>query len=185
MTTQSPEQIRLDIEKTRAELATDVDTLREKVSPSGIAHRRTQAVKGRLTAAKDKVMGSTGSATSSPSSTGSQLSEKASEAPTTMKQQTQGNPLAAGLIAFGAGWLISSLIPASQKEQQITLEAKDKASEHSDTLTAPLKEAAQGARDNLEGPARDAADSVRSSASDAAATVKSQTQSATQEVKNS
>ena len=64
MTTQSPEQIRQDIENTRAELASDVDTLREKVSPSGIARRRTQSVKGRLVAARDKVMGSTGSATS-------------------------------------------------------------------------------------------------------------------------
>ena len=185
MTTQSPEQIRRDIEITRAELASDVDTLREKVSPSGIAHRRTRAVKGRLSAAKDKVMGSTGSATSSLSSTGSHLTGKASEAPTTMKQQTQGNPLAAGLVAFGVGWLVSSLIPASQKEQQVTLEAKDRVSDHRDALTAPLKEAAQDAKENLAGPVREAADSVKSTASDAATTVKSDAQSATQEVKNS
>ena len=185
MTTQSPEQIRRDIERTRAELASDVDMLREKVSPTGIAHRRTKAVKGRLSAAKDRVMGSTGSATSSLSSTGAHVSDKASSAPTMIKEQAQGNPLAAGLIAFGAGWLASSPIPASQKEQQVTLEAKDRVSDHSGTLTAPLKEAARNAKQNLEGPARDAADSVRSTASGAAATVKSQAQSATHEVRNS
>jgi hypothetical protein len=185
MTTPSPEQIRRDIENTRAELASDVDTLREKVSPSGIAHRRTRAVKGRLGAVKDKVMGSTGShASSSGMSSGmSGLADKAGRAPHTMKQQTEGNPLAAGLIAFSAGWLISSLIPASEKERRITLEAKDQVSDNADTLTAPLREAAQNAKDNLEGPAREAADSVKSTAAGAAGTVKSEAESASQEIK--
>ncbi|MBT2249119.1 DUF3618 domain-containing protein, partial [Arthrobacter sp. BHU FT2] len=39
-----------------------------------------------------------------------------SHAPDQVKAKTAGNPLAAGLIAFGAGMLLSSLIPASDKE---------------------------------------------------------------------
>jgi hypothetical protein len=42
--------------------------------------------------------------------------------------QTQGNPLAAGLIAFGVGWLAASLIPASRPEQQAAAKAKEHAS---------------------------------------------------------
>jgi hypothetical protein len=178
MTTQTPEEIRRDIERTRYELATDVDTLHEKVSPSAIAQRRTQATKNRLGSVKDRVMGSAHDASSSASSTGSDVAGSVKQAPSAVRQQTQGNPLVAGVIAFGAGWLISSLLPSSEKEQQATMAAKDQVQEHSDTLTAPLKEAAQGAKDNLQPKAQEAADSVKSTATDAAGTVKGEAQSA-------
>jgi len=177
-TTQSPDDIRRDIERTRAELASDVDTLHEKVSPSAIAQRRTEAVKGRLSSVKEKVMGTATTAGDSTTSGLHSAADTAKSAPQSVKQQTQGNPLAAGVIAFGAGWLISSLLPASEKEKQATMQAKDKVSEHSDTLTAPLKEAAQGAKENLEPHAKHAADSVKSTATDAAANVKGEAQSA-------
>ena len=182
MSTQSPEQIRLEIERTRAELATDVDTLHEKVSPSAIASRRTQAAKSRLSTAKDKVMGSSHGATSSASSTGHDIADGAKHAPQAVRQQTQGNPLAAGVIAFGAGWLVSSLLPASEKEKQATMEAKDKVSEHSDALTAPLKESAQNAKENLQPHAQQAADSMKSTATDAASNVKGEAQNAKQDL---
>ena len=182
MSTLTPEQIRLEIERTRAELATDVDTLHEKVSPSAIASRRTQAAKSRLSTAKDKVMGSSHSATSSASSTGHDIADGAKHAPQAVRQQTQGNPLAAGVIAFGTGWLISSLLPASEKEKQATMEAKDKVSEHSDALTAPLKESAQNAKENLQPHAQQAADSVKSTATDAAGNVKGEAQHAKQDL---
>jgi ElaB/YqjD/DUF883 family membrane-anchored ribosome-binding protein len=185
MTTQTPEEIRRDIERTRYELASDVDTLHEKVSPSAIASRRTQATKNRLNGIKDKVMGSTHDATSSVTSTGSDVAGSVKQAPTAVRQQTQGNPLAAGLIAFGAGWLISSLLPSSEKEQQVAMTAKDRVQEHSDTLTAPLKEAAQGAKENLQPKAQEAAESVKSTATDAAGTVKGEAKSAKDNVSGS
>ena len=185
MTTQTPEEIRRDIERTRYELASDVDTLHEKVSPSAIAQRRTQATKNRLGSVKDRVMGSAHDASSSASSTGSDVAGSVKQAPSAVRQQTQGNPLAAGVIAFGAGWLISSLLPSSEKEQQATMAAKDQVQEHSDTLTAPLKEAAQGAKDNLQPKAQEAADSLKSTATDAAGTVKGEAQSAKDNVSSS
>lgn len=185
MTTQTPEEIRRDIERTRYELASDVDTLHEKVSPSAIASRRTQATKNRLSSVKDRVMGSAQGVSSSASSTGSDVAGSVKQAPSAVRQQTQGNPLAAGVIAFGAGWLISSLLPSSEKEQQATMAAKDQMQEHSDTLTAPLKEAAQGAKENLQPKAQEAADSVKSTATDAAGTVKGEAQSAKDNVSGS
>ena len=185
MTTQTPEEIRRDIERTRMELATDVDTLHEKVSPSAIASRRTQATKNRLSSVKDRVMGSAHGVSSSASSTGSDVAGSVKQAPSAVRQQTQGNPLAAGVIAFGAGWLISSLLPSSDKEQQVTMAAKDQVQEHSDTLTAPLKEAAQGAKENLQPKAQEAADSVKSTATEAAGTVKGEAKSAKENVSGS
>lgn len=180
--TSNPDDIRRDIEQTRRELASDVDTLHEKVSPSAVAHRRVESVKGAATSAKEKVMGSASDAGGSVSSATGSVASAAGSAPDAARRQTRGNPLAAGLIAFGAGWLVSSLLPASEKEQQAATQAKDKVSEHSDTLTAPLKEAAQGAKDNLQEPARQAAESVRSTATDAAQTVKDDAQSAKDDV---
>ena len=184
-TTQSPEDIRRDIERTRAELASDVDTLHEKVSPSAVAQRRTEAVKGRLSSVKEKVMGTATTAGDSTTSGLHSAADTAKSTPQSVKQQTQGNPLAAGVIAFGAGWLISSLLPASEKEKQATMQAKDKVSEHSDTLTAPLKEAAQGAKENLEPHAKHAAESVTSTATAAADNVKGEAKSATDDLTSS
>lgn len=185
--TDDPEIIRRDIESTRTELSRDVDALTEKVSPSRVVGRRVEGAKDRFSGMKERVMGSSsdpydngavGSVTDKASSVTSSVGDAAGQAPTVARQKTQGNPLAAGLIAFGVGWLASSLVPATQKEQEAATAAKDKASEHSDTLTAPLKEAAGNAKENLSGPTQDAVQSVKDRATDAAATVKDETSSA-------
>jgi uncharacterized protein YjbJ (UPF0337 family) len=186
-----PEVIRRDIEATRADLTRDVDALHEKVSPARVVERRVDRAKGAVGSVKDKIMGSSdnsydqasmGDAAGKASSLASSVGDTATSAPSVARQKTQGNPLAAGLIAFGVGWLASSLIPASQQEQQAASAVKDKASEHSDTLTAPLKEAASNAKDNLQGAAEDAVQSVKSTATDAAATVKDEASSAKDDV---
>ena len=185
----NPDEIRRDIERTRRELSSDVDLLTEKVSPTKVMERRVERARGAVSSVKEKVMGSAtdtkgaagaglGSAQDKLSSAASTVADTASSAPQMARQKAQGNPLAAGVIAFGAGWLLSSLLPASEKEQQAATALKDKASEHSDKLTEPLSQAAQ----NLREPAQQAAESIKSSASDAASTVKDETRSATGEV---
>src|SRR5687767_805472 len=182
----NPDEIRRDIERTRRELSNDVDLLTEKVSPTKVMERRVERARGAVSSVKEKVMGSAtdtrsaagsglGTAQDKVTSAASTVADTASSAPQVARQKTQGNPLAAGVIAFGAGWLISSLIPASEKEQRAASAVKDKASEHSDTLTAPLTDAAQGMRE----PAQQAAEAIKSKASDAASTVKDETRSAT------
>jgi hypothetical protein len=88
-------------------------------------------------------------------------------APQAVRQQTQGNPLAAGLIAFGVGWLVSSVLPASRREQELAEQAKERASE----LGQPLAQVANEVKDNLAAPAQQAVESVRSSATEAGQTV--------------
>lgn len=186
-----PEVIRRDIEATRADLSRDVDALTEKVSPARVVERKVDRAKGAVGSVKEKVMGSQsnpgdngalGTASDKASSVASSVGDAATAAPSAARQKTQGNPLAAGLIAFGAGWLISSLLPASEKEKQAASTVKDKAGEHSDTLTAPLKEAAGNAKENLQGPAQDAVTSVKDKATDAASTVKDEAASAKDDV---
>jgi hypothetical protein len=58
MTSSDPDVIRRQIEDTRRELSYDVDALNEKVNPARVVDRRVTAAKGRITRAKEKVMGS-------------------------------------------------------------------------------------------------------------------------------
>jgi hypothetical protein len=116
--TENPDAIRADIEATRARLGTNVDAVADKVTPSNIVHRQTDKVKEAVFGVKEKVMGAAENTAdrmhSAQQGTGSALSDAGSaisEAPQQVKAKAQGNPLAAGLIAFGAGMLLSSLIP--------------------------------------------------------------------------
>ena len=169
MTTTEAERIRQDIEKTRAELSQDVDSLTEKVNPARIVERRVDKAKGALSGAKEKVMGA------APSTSPAQAAGEAKES---LTNAASGNPLAAGLIAFGAGWLLSSLLPASSAEKQAAGAAKDMIQEHSDALTAPLHEAAESIKESMQEPVQEAMAAVKSSASDAVASVKDEADSA-------
>ncbi|GAB2984032.1 DUF3618 domain-containing protein [Frigoribacterium salinisoli] len=177
----TPEQIRADIERTRAGLGQDVDALADKVSPASIAHRQTEKVKGRFANVKESVMGAAHHGTSSVSDHASGATDAVKGAPGQAVQKAKGNPLAVGLIAFGAGWLVSSLIPASDKEQELVSQAKDKAA----PLVDEAKHAAQDVAQNLKEPAQEAFDKVKGTAQDAAGTVKDQAQSSASDVRES
>src|SRR3954471_3166425 len=204
MTTSDPEVIRRQIEDTRRELSYDVDALNEKVNPARVMDRRVTAAKGRMTNIKERVMGSAqdttsqahgmasnaaGSVQGAASNAADSVQSAASsavgavqQAPDTIVRQAQGNPLAAGLIAFGVGWLLSSLLPASEKEKQLAQQAESALRQNKDTLLAPAKEAAQQMGEQLKPAAQEAVESVRSTAQDAAQTVKDEGQSAVQDV---
>ena len=204
MTSSDPEVIRRQIEDTRRELSYDVDALNEKVNPARVVDRRVTAAKGRLTSVKEKVMGSAqdttataqgmasnaaGSVQSAASGAADTVQDAASsaadavqQAPDAVVRQTQGNPMAAGLIAFGVGWLVSSLMPASQKEKQLAQQAESAVREHKDALLEPAKQAAQEIGEQLKPAAQDAVESVKSTAQDAASTVTEEGKSAAAEV---
>ena len=175
-----PEQIRRQIERTRSELSDNVNALGDKVNPGSIAKRQVSRVRGAATSVKDAVMGSASDA----ADTGQQrvagtVGDAVSNAPTAVARKAQGSPIAAGLIAFGAGLLVSSLLPASRVEQQAAEKIKDTAQPMVDDLTDTAKEVVG----NLQEPAQEALDEVKSTATDAAATVKDEATSAADDVK--
>lgn len=92
------------------------------------------------------------------------------QAPAQLRGRTAGNPLAAGLIALGAGWLIGSMIPSSEAEQRAAARVKDEAA----PLVDEAKQVAQQVREELEPIARDAAESVKATASEAVDNVKAE-----------
>jgi hypothetical protein len=206
MTSSDPDVIRRQIEDTRRELSYDVDALNEKVNPARVMDRRVTAAKGKMTNLKERVMGSAqdttanahgmasnaaGSVQGAASNAAGSVQSAASSAvgavqgaPDTIARQTQGNPMAAGLIAFGVGWLVSSLLPATQKEQQLAQQAETAFRENKDALLEPAKQAAQDIGDQLKPAAQQAVDSVKSTAQGAASTVAEEGRSAAADVQD-
>jgi len=194
MTSSDPEVIRRQIEDTRRELSYDVDALNEKVNPARVMDRRVTAAKGRVARVKEKVMGSAhdtsyqaqgvaSNAAGSVQDAASSAVETVQQTPDMIVRQTQGNPMAAGLIAFGVGWLVSSLLPATEKEKQLAQQAETAVKENKDALLAPAKQVAQEIGEELKPAAQQAVEEVKSTAQDAAQTVKDEGQSAAQDVK--
>jgi len=172
-TSSDPEVLRDQIEQTRRGLGADVDALADKVTPGKIMQRQTTKVRGAFTSVKDRVMGSATDA-------GSSLGDEASGLAHTAVAQAKGNPLAVGLIAFGVGWLASSLLPASSAEKQIAANVKEAA----EPLAHDVADAAKQVGENLKQPLADAAGTVKSTATDAAGTVKSETTSSAGDVRD-
>lgn len=202
-TSNDPDEIRADIERTRATLSDDVDDLAESVKPKSVAQRQVDKVKDAAGSLKDRVMGSdeddySGSTVGDKAHAAKDavadkayaardtMSEKASDAadavrgaPTTLKRKAQGNPLAAGVIAFGLGMLVSSLIPSSERERQ----AVSQLQENLEPVKEKATEVARDMGEGLKPAAQEAAESVKTTAQEGAESVKQEGQSAAQDVK--
>jgi hypothetical protein len=180
---ESPQELRRDIENIRGDLGNTLDEIGDRVSPGQIVRRRTRRVSQGFRNVRETVMGSAQNATQTTTSGASsavesaqqtvgQVADQARQAPDTVKRQTQGNPLAAGLIAFGGGLLIASVLPASEPEQQATSKLQE--------VAQPLKdkaiEAGQEVKSSLQDATQEAAQQVKDTAQDAARDVKGQTQ---------
>ena len=124
---QDTQELRQDIERIRDELDETLDALGERVSPRRIAQRRKDAMRSRVAQVRTTVMGSaqeTGSATTEKArhakdavqGTASQVAERVGQAPDLIQHQTQGNPLAAGLVAFGVGILVATMFTPTHPE---------------------------------------------------------------------
>ena len=188
--TNDPDQIKADIEATRADLSRNVDALAETVRPANVVQRQKDKVTTKVFGAKDRgaarrpkdsVMGTAASAQSSTGDALHTTGDAISSAPHAARQQTQGNPLAAGLIALGVGWLVGSLLPASRVERQAADTLKEKAAPLAHEVTEMAKESAQ----NLQEPARQAVEEVKSTGTEAVETVKAEGTSTAADVKDS
>lgn len=163
---QEPDQLRAEIEQTRAELDRDVDALTEKVNPSRVVGRRVDRTKEAAVGVKDRVMGRVDQVKDSAGDASNGAGDTARSAVSTVADRAEGNPIAAGVIAFGVGWLVSSLLPASKAEERAGAKVRDLASEHADTVKEQVKSVATQVGDELKEPAKEAAQAVQDRAKD-------------------
>ena len=97
----------------------------------------------------------------------------------TARRQTQGNPVVAGAIALGVGWLVGSLMPQSYKERELAHKVEPQIAEVASTVKAEgqqmesdLQEPAQQAVEQIKEAGREATTEVKDSGAAAAQSVK-------------
>ena len=187
----SASEVRADIEDTRREMSDTIDTIADKTSPRRIVDRRRRAVANGWRSVRERVMGRAESATGtagdrtfdlseSARDTAGSVAEAARQVPDTVISQTQGNPVAVGLVAFGAGLLAATLIPPSEPEQRLAGTLRDEAQ----PLQDELKAAGQQVVHDVKSSAQQGAQQVKQRASEAAGTVQDDVKSSAQEVKS-
>ena len=197
------DELKSDLERQRAALGYDLEAVGDRVSPGRMVERRTAAVRQGWQRARVRVMGSPDTPGGTRGSSGPSAAERASdvagtareragEAASTVKEQvtgapqavasaTEGNPLAVGLIAFGAGLLAASLLPATDQEHRLVTEQVKPAL---DEAKAEAQTVAKEAAENLRPAAEDAAAQVREQAQGAAQSVSDQASTATEQVRS-
>jgi gas vesicle protein len=178
---QTADELRREVAARRADISRDLDAIGDKVSPKQAIQRRRIAVRMRARDMKEAVMGTADETVGTMSEAtesargriGQELThagEQVSNAPEMAKQRVQGNPLAAGLIAFGVGMLAASLIPESRRERELTRYAEDGLQK----ARGQLQEAGQEVMGELRDDAREAVEQVREVAGDAASAITDQ-----------
>ncbi len=202
------DQLRQQIHERRSSIAGTVDQIENRVSPARIAARRTTRLRRRLTDVADSIFGNdepdyddhrrpmprSAADDDHQSSTGRSTTRDGTDedpsridqlqgfapSPDDVRRRARGNPVAAGLISFGAGLLLGSVIPASRRERQIAQQAEPQ-------LRSVAREAAasgQTVASALQGHAESAAGDLKSSAADHARELKSEASSAASDVKD-
>ena len=190
-----PEELRQEIQQTRAELTRDVDRLTARTSPRQIVRRRTDAVRIRARGLRERIMGTGEHArdrfadtfadtTDSMRQNLSEAGDTVKAAPRQAMRQTKGNPLAAGLIAFGAGALAAALIPETRAERRAARQIRDEAGQYVEPVVESLKESAQSVGQDVKSVAQDSAQQIRDTAADAARTTKEQAQRQASDVRD-
>jgi gas vesicle protein len=195
-------ELRQEIARIRMELDDTLDELGDHVRPRRIYERKTQRLRSRFTWMRASVMGTAKDAASGTQDglhkmgdqvgdTMSGVADKAREAPELVAQQTRGNPLAAGLVVFGAGLVLGSLAPATAPEQRTAralgdkLEpVMDKARESAEELRSEVQDAAREAVQHVKDESQSAMQEVKIQAQDSAEDLKDQAKRGATEVRD-
>lgn len=164
----NPEQIKAEIEATRAHLSRGVNALSEAVNPANVVRRQGDKVRSAVSGAKDTIMGTASQTQWASTDALESAGEAISSAPQRARQSARGNPLAVGLVALGTGWLVSSLLPATRVERQAAVAVKEKA----EPLVQEISDIARETAQNLQEPVHEAIEEVKSSGIEAVQTVK-------------
>ncbi|HWC11044.1 MAG TPA: DUF3618 domain-containing protein, partial [Acidimicrobiales bacterium] len=88
------------------------------------------------------------------------VTDELREVPGAAKRKAEGNPLAAGLLAFAGGFAAAALLPPSERERQLT----QKARENLEPLTQGVAEVGRSVAGELESTARTGLERVKGAA---------------------
>ena len=188
---QSAEELRYEIADTRAELGQTLDAIGDRVSPGRMIERRKNRLVSGVRSAKDRIMGTGSDAGHAVSDRaqgmGNTITETAGSAvdsvrgaPEAARQQAQGNPMMAGAVAFGVGFLVAAAFPPSRAEEQLAEQAMDKA----EPVKQQLMETGQEVAEHLKESATEAVGQVKQAATEGAGQVADTAKDASQTTKD-
>lgn len=180
---QSTQELRQEIEDARTNMSRDLDAIGDRVSPRRIAERRVERTRGWFSSAREHVFGLADHAKTRGSDgmhdVADSLSERAhavtgsvGEAPHVATRRAQGNPMAAGAVAFGVGFLASLLARPTQAEQDVVSRVADKAQPLVEPIKEQLGEAAHHVADTVKEQGSTFVEDVRADAGERVAGLK-------------
>jgi hypothetical protein len=180
---QTPEELREELSAKREDLSRDLEAIGDRVSPGRMVERRQAAVKMKFSDLRERAMGAKDAAGehlhSGAGSTASTMTDAVSRVGETTRARTEGNPLAVGLVAFGAGLVAATVFPATRREQQLAQQAQP-ALEQAAAKVAP---AAQHVVEEIRPVAAEAVQDLRDDAKEAATHVKEEATAAAADTK--
>jgi hypothetical protein len=123
---------------------------------SDAAHQVSDRASGMAHGMSDRASGMAHGMSDRASGMAHGISDRAQHAPEAMRRQTQGNPMALGMVAFGAGLLLATMLPESRREKQLAQQVEpgmrrvvDEAGGAAGEVAADLREEAQHAAEQL------------------------------------
>jgi gas vesicle protein len=177
-----------------------IDAIAERTSPSRIVGRQRRRMSDRVHHVREVVMGTAdeaygttqdrargmvdavqeraGSIADTAGAGMHKAADEIRQIPEAARYRTQGSPLAAGLIAFGAGALAAAVVPSSRTERQ----AASRIQAGAEPMVQELMEVGQQVVESVKGNAQQAVHEVKDSATDAARQVADETKGAAKQV---
>ena len=121
--------------------------------------------------------------------TASSVADSLGDAPQAVRQQAEGNPVAAGLLAFAGGFFAAALLPPTERERQAVQKAKEalqpvaeSAGEVGKSVAGELQSTAKASLEVVKETATDAVEEVKGRAQASAEQVKQEASGATEKV---
>ena len=187
---QDPDLLRREIETTRTDMGRTLEEIEDRVSPTRIRERQAERVRSRWEGVRSAVMGSADEvrehgtdlahdAQGRLDDAQEAVQETVHQAPERIEDATRGNPLAAGMIAFGLGALAGSLFPASAPERRAAAGLQDRFEE---PVKGALMESGEEVRAELQQHAELAVEETKQTAQHAAQRVKTEAQESAEHV---
>lgn len=165
--------LKQDMESRRASISHTIDELENRVHPGRVTARGKYRVRQQVTSWKDNIMGAADDGTGRMKDRMSGMADTAGQAPQQMVSKAKGNPLAAGLIAVGAGAIIGGLLPTTRQEERMV-----------EDMQPDLNRAASEVREAGMSMAEDVKESVSESVEHVKESVKSSAQEMTDQAKS-
>jgi len=181
-------ELRHDAQNQRERMGDTLEAIGDRLSPERIVQRRKAAVGQTFRNAKEAVMGSPDYGESGGKSglrghaedMASSASEAVQQAPQVLAAQARGNPLAAGLVAFGLGALFATVLPKSRTEERLVDEARPQLQ----SAAEELKEAGRAVAADAKERTTSAVEEVKAAGSNATEAVRDQARESTDRLRD-